>query len=483
MSDPDRKTWDGILAHLRSAHPVVCRQWFRELEPLGVASGSYGIRAHSALHKNYLRRECLDAFNDAVRSATGQLIGVRFLGPDDDASTFERPRRRRAPARAEMDGGAVLAPPAPVQASAPVAPLANTFSESIPPDYPDALPINPDFGFETFVIGPNNELAQAAALAVSAKPGRAYNPLFIHGDVGLGKTHLLQAVCLKVKQARPDAKVVYISCDGFMSQFMAAVQDGSMSEFRHRFRDVDLLVIDDIHFLAKRDRTQEEFFHTFNALYQNNRQIILSSDTPPEEIPQLEDRLVSRFKWGLVAKVDAPGYETRIEILRAKASLRGVALGDDVVCYIAQHIDTNIRELEGAITTLQMRASVERRAADLELAQDCLAELGAAPASDGPTIESIINAVSDFYSVRKADLLGKRRHKSISLPRQVSMYLAREYTRHSLEEIGAHFGGRDHTTVMHAVRTVKARRGGDADFEAIVRSLEQQVRRRRPGRD
>ncbi len=482
MSDPDRKTWDGIVAHLRSAHPVVCRQWFRELEPLGVASGTYGIRAHSALHKNYLRRECLDAFNDAVGAVTGQLIGVRFLGPDDDASAFERPRKRRPTSkRATPDEASVSERPTP--APAPEMFPAQTFSDSIPPDYPDALPINPDFGFDTFVIGPNNELAQAAALAVSAKPGRAYNPLFIHGDVGLGKTHLLQAVCLKVKHARPDAKVVYISCDGFMSQFMAAVQDGSMSEFRHRFRDVDLLVIDDIHFLAKRDRTQEEFFHTFNALYQNNRQIILSSDTPPEDIPHLEDRLVSRFKWGLVAKVDAPGYETRIEILRAKARLRGVELGDDVLCYIAQHIDSNIRELEGAITTMQMRAGVEKRDPDLELAQDCLAELGAAPASDGPTIESIINAVSDFYSVRKADLLGKRRHKSISLPRQVSMYLAREHTRHSLEEIGNHFGGRDHTTVMHAVRTVKARRGGDTDFEAVVRSLEQQVRRRRPGRD
>ncbi|MEZ6242504.1 MAG: chromosomal replication initiator protein DnaA [Phycisphaerales bacterium] len=469
---------------MRSAHPVVCRQWFRELEPLGVASGSYGIRAHSSLHKNYLRRECLDAFNDAVRSETGQLIGVRFLGPDDDASPFERPRKKRISSRPAGADGQTAPIPTPMPSHETILPReAPTFSDSIPPDYPDALPINPDFGFETFVIGPNNELAQAAALAVSAKPGRAYNPLFIHGDVGLGKTHLLQAVCLKVKQARPDAKVVYISCDGFMAQFMGAVQDGSMSEFRHRFRDVDLLVIDDIHFLAKRDRTQEEFFHTFNALYQNNRQIILSSDTPPEEIPHLEDRLVSRFKWGLVAKVDAPGYETRIEILRAKAELRGVELNDDVVCYIAQHIDSNIRELEGAITTLQMRASVEKRRADLELAQDCLAELGAAPASDGPTIESIIAAVSDFYSVRKADLLGKRRHKSISLPRQVSMYLAREHTRHSLEEIGAHFGGRDHTTVMHAVRTVKARRGGDADFEAVVRSLEQQVRRRRPGRD
>lgn len=479
MSDPDRRIWDDVLAYLRSSHPVVCRQWFRELEPLGIASGAFGVRAHSGLHQNYLRRECLDAFNDAVRSATGQLIGVRFLGPDDDASAFERsksksPKKKAPPAATEE------APPAPQPVSEGEAPV---FSESIPPDYPDALPINPDFGFETFVIGPNNEFAHAAAIAVSASPGRAYNPLFIHGDVGMGKTHLLQAVCLRVKQARPDATVVYISCDGFMSQFMGAVADGTMSDFRHRFRNVDLLVIDDIQFLAKRDRTQEEFFHTFNSLYQNNRQIILSSDVPPEEIPHLEQRLVSRFKWGLVANIQAPSYETRVEIMRSKAALRGVELDEQVACYVAQHMDGNIRELEGAMTMLQMQASVTGRKIDLELAQDALAGMGAAPAADGPTIESIIHTVSEFYSVRKADLLGKRRHKSISLPRQVSMYLAREHTRHSLEEIGAHFGGRDHTTVMHAVRTVKARKTDDNDFEAVVRSLEQQVRRRRPGRD
>ena len=483
MSDPDRRIWDDVLAYLRSSHPVVCRQWFRELEPLGVASGAFGVRAHSTLHQNYLRRECLDAFNDAVRSATGQLIGVRFLGPDDDASVFERQkaasgsRKRRSATPATPD-----TPPAqPAPAREPAAPPA--FSESIPPDYPDALPINPDFGFETFVIGPNNEFAHAAAIAVSASPGRAYNPLFIHGDVGMGKTHLLQAVCLRVKQARPDATVVYISCDGFMSQFMSSVQNGTMSDFRRRFRNVDLLVIDDVQFLAKRDRTQEEFFHTFNSLYQNNRQIILSSDVPPDQIEKLEQRLVSRFKWGLVANIQAPSYETRVEIMRSKAALRGIELDDKVACYVAQHMDGNIRDLEGAMTMLQMQSSVTGRKIDLELAQDALAGMGAAPAADGPTIESIIHTVSEFYSVRKADLLGKRRHKSISLPRQVSMYLAREHTRHSLEEIGAHFGGRDHTTVMHAVRTVKARKSDDNDFDAVVRTLEQQVRRRRPGRD
>ncbi len=482
MSDPDRRIWDDVLAYLRSSHPVVCRQWFRELEPLGIASGAFGVRAHSALHQNYLRRECLDAFNDAVRSATGQLIGVRFLGPDDDASAFERRASKPAKTKSARPDTPAPAPerPAPPRSEGE----SPAFSEAIPPDYPDALPINPDFGFETFVIGPNNEFAQAAAIAVSASPGRAYNPLFIHGDVGMGKTHLLQAICLRVKRSRPDSTVVYISCDGFMSQFLAAVQDGTMSDFRQRFRNVDLLVIDDIQFLAKRDRTQEEFFHTFNSLYQNNRQIILSSDVPPEEIPQLEQRLVSRFKWGLVANIQAPSYETRIEILRSKAELRGVELDNKVICYIAQHMDSNIRELESAITMLQMQSSVTGSAIDLELAQDVLSGMGSAPAADGPTIESIIHTVSEFYSVRKADLLGKRRHKSISLPRQVSMYLAREHTRHSLEEIGAHFGGRDHTTVMHAVRTVKARKSDDNDFDAVVRSLEQQVvRRRRPGRD
>ncbi len=458
MSDHDRGVWEGVLSHLRAEHPAVCRAWFADLHPLGVGSGSFGIRVASPHHLDYLRRICLDAFNDAVRTATGQLLAVRFLAQGEAWDSDGPPRAPRpAPARSEPAG----APPAPVHAG----------SERERLGGPDALPINPDYSFENFVPGPNNRLAHAAALGVADKPGFAYNPLFIHGGVGLGKTHLLQAVCISLLEANPQARIHYVSCDGFMTQFMNAVQSGRMVEFRHAFRDVDMLVIDDIHFLAKRDRTQEEFFHTFNSLYQDRKQIILSSDAPPDEIPDLEERLVSRFSWGLVCKVDKPGFETRVEILKRKAAMFGMTMPDQVATEIAQHIDTNIRELEGAVRHLQLTASVSKRPIDLAMARESLGNI-LPPARDAaPTIGQIINEVVTYYQIKQTDILGKRKLRSVALPRQVGMFIAREHTGHSLEEIGAHFGGRDHTTVMHAVKKIAEVRQSAPDVERALSTI------------
>jgi chromosomal replication initiator protein len=343
---------------------------------------------------------------------------------------------------------------------------------------PDALPINPDYSFENFVPGPNNRLAHAAALAVADNPGHAYNPLFIHGGVGLGKTHLLQAVCIKMLEDHPDARIHYVSCDGFMTQFMTAVQSGKMVEFRHAFRDVDMLVIDDIHFLAKRDRTQEEFFHTFNSLYQANKQIILSSDAPPDEIPDLEERLVSRFSWGLVCKVDKPGYETRVEILKRKAVMFGIEISDAVAGEIALHIESNIRELEGAVRHLQLAASVARRPVDLAMARESLGSLLPKGPEAAPSIEQIINEVVTYFQIKRTDVLGKRKLRSVALPRQIGMYIARESTGHSLEEIGAHFGGRDHTTVMHAVKKIAACRSTTPEVDRALATINDRLRTR-----
>lgn len=512
----DRSVLEDVLAITRDVHPQHTRKWFEELEPLGMASGAFGIRAQTDMHRDYLRRTCLDAFNDALRDVTGQLLAVRFLGPNDawdsPVTTVKKNAKdsiaSKAPAQAatsapkpnpSVDGTTTQEQP---ETTTPKAsdsniwadeagisanelqsrsstPIVHASSERARLDTSGALPINPDYAFDDFVIGPNNRLAHAASVAVSENPGFAYNPLFIHGGVGLGKTHLLQAICLKITQENPDINLHYVSCDGFMTQFMSAVQSGQMAEFRHTFRDVDLLVIDDIHFLAKRDRTQEEFFHTFNALYQANKQIILSSDASPEEIPDLEERLVSRFMWGLVAKVERPGFETRIEILKRKAEARGLMLPEPVITEIAHYIDTNIRELEGAITKLQIYANVEKRSIDLDLARDALGEEFAAAVSaqgTGPTIGRIITEISGYYSVKRTELLGKRRHKSIALPRQVGMYLARKYTRHSLEEVGAHFGGRDHTTVMHAVKTITTRSKEDESLHSDVLAIESRLR-------
>ncbi|GJM19701.1 MAG: chromosomal replication initiator protein DnaA [Phycisphaeraceae bacterium] len=467
MADPDRAIWEGILAYLRSHTPNICRQWFSELVPLGVAGGALGVRAHSDLHRDYLRREALDACNDAARTVTGQLLAVRFLGPDDPWD--DAPTAAAAPNKETFEARAPRAP--------------GRATERVAHSGTDNLPVSPDYDFDSFVVGPNNRLAHAAARGVCESPGSAYNPLFIHGGVGLGKTHLLQAVCLEIRQRTPDATIVFISCEAFLTRFMDAVQNGKMTAFRDQFREADVLLIDDIHFLSSRDRTQEEFFHTFNALHQAGKQIILSSDAPPEEIPDLEERLVSRFQWGLVAKVDRPGFDTRVEILKRKAQQRGLKLPDDVACHVAARLQTHIRQLEGALSTLAMNAAVEERDIDLELAQRALPGPAPAKASSGPSIEFIISTVVDYYRVKKTDVLGKRRHKSISLPRQVCMYLARTHTRHSLEEIGAQIGGRDHTTVIHAVRSIEAKRGGDTDFADVVSSLETQIRAAAAGRD
>lgn len=497
-----------MLAHLRRAHPAICRQWFEELEALGVAGGTLNLRAQSAIHRDYLKRTCAEAFNDALRTVSGRLLSIRFVGPEDDwgdAPVFGPSTATETVSTPEVETGlepAGVAPadetpviesplrePPPVMLTEsprievkPIAPGAGggtTGGQSRVTEHrrrhDEGLAINPDYDFGNFVVGPGNRLAHAAAVAVGESQGRQYNPLFIHGGVGLGKTHLLQAACLRILERTPHARVYYTSCEGFMTQFMDSVQSGQMSEFRHRYRDIDVLVVDDIHFLAKRDRTQEEFFHTFNNLYQAGKQILLSSDAAPEEIPDLEDRLVSRFKWGLVAKIDPPCYETRVAILKTKAKVRGLEFPDDCACFIAARIDSNIRELEGAITRVQIVASVENKPIDLALVKGALGDLND-EAPPEPSIQQIITAVTDYYRIRLSDLQSKRRPRSVTIPRQVCMFLARRMTKLSLEEIGGYFGGRDHTTVMHAVKAIDQRRETDDDFVGQLRAIEERIR-------
>ncbi len=541
MSDSDQQFWAQVLAHMRVHHSGTCRAWFDEIEPLGIGSGALQLRTSSAFHRDYLQAH-VEPFNDAARTISGHLISVRFLGPEDtpvlpaikakparenhlvETKPDSRPGNPVQPPRADSGSGvhgadtegqrpdasstaqrseSVLTgkgPPghaprdqslgnqAPGEGTDSTVSVPHAFVPPEPRPQPVEMPrhnagrpqsflINPDYSFDHFVVGPNNEFAHAAAMAIAANPGRVYNPFFIHGGVGLGKTHLLQAICLKLAQTTPMPVMHYTSCEAFVTQFIESVQSGEMSQFRHRFREVDVLVIDDIHFLAKRDRTQEEFFHTFNCLYQAQKQIILSSDAPPEEIPELEDRLVSRFKWGLVLKIEAPCYETRVAILKTKARLRGMPMPDTVAEYIANRIDTNIRELEGAIVKLHIQSTVEKRPIDLDLARASLGDVGREVIGE-PSIQSIISAVTEFYRIKLTDLQSKHRQRSITLPRQMCMYLARRLTRHSLEEIGGYFGGRDHTTVMHANRIVEAKRLGDVEFDAVLRSLEARIKKK-----
>lgn len=470
-----------MLAHLKTQHPVLCRQWFQEIEPLGIDGGVLRLRAQSLIHRDYLQRQCIEPFGDAAQTVSKHLLTVQFYGPDED------PPRSRTPSPA-LESMSELKPGAHHGHANGAAHDRNglgagtsrsttTWDIVSKPARTDthSLVINPDYSFDNFVVGPENRLAHAAALAVATNPGHTYNPYFIHGGVGLGKTHLLQAICLRIKEANPDAKIYYTSCEGFMTQFMDAVQAGEMAGFRHRFRDVDLLVIDDIHFLSKLERSQEEFFHTFNSLYQAHKQIVVSSDAKPEEIPDLEERLVSRFKWGLVSNVAPPCYETRVAILKNKARMRGMVLPDDCACLIANRINSNIRELEGVIVKLQVVASVENRPIDLAMVS---AALGENPVKNDKhiPIQIIINAVTEFFNVKLTDLQSKRRQRSIAVPRQICMYLARRHTRFSLEEIGGYFGGRDHTTVMHAIRTIEGRCEMDIDLGKAVATLESNIR-------
>jgi chromosomal replication initiator protein len=297
--------------------------------------------------------------------------------------------------------------------------------------------------------------------------------------VGLGKTHLLQAICQDMLRRDPGTRITYISCSTFMDVFHEAVRAGRMHEFRHRFRNADVLVIDDIHFLSRHEQTQEEFFHTFNALYQAGKQLVLSSDAAPSDIPDLEERLVSRFNCGLVARIDRPAYETRVEILKAKARLHGLELPDDVPAYVAARVDANIRELEGALARLRGIAMANGQPISLELAKQAIADPNPARGDEPaqPSIQQIIDAVTHYYDIKLGDLMSKRRHKSIALPRQVCMWLARKHTRFSLEEIGGYFGGRDHTTVMHAVRSVSSRSQSDPALGNDVARIEQALKR------
>ena len=432
--------WERIIRHVVSAGGHIIRPWFADLEPISLEHGLLEIQVPGRRERDYCQAKALRLFTEAAQIATGRLVGVCFLTRADAAEDV-------APADAvETDGLA------------------------------ESMRLSTDYTFDTFVTGPCNRLAHAACVAVSEAPGTAYNPLFLHGHVGLGKTHLLQATCQKISAAgRAAGPICFLSCETFVNHFIEAVERGQLNDFRYRYRHAGVLVIDDIQFLSDHERTQEEFFHTFNTLYQAQKQIILSSDRGPGDLQNLEERLVSRFNWGLVARMDRPSYETRVAIVRKKARLRGIEMPEGVVCFIAASIESNIRELEGAISKVTMLAQVMVQEIDLGVAEKALGA-DAEPRRHEVTIEDILSAVTARYNIRLAELQSKKRTRSVTLPRQVCMYLARQLTRHSLEEIGGYFGGRDHSTVLHANRAVEHLLNEDQQFLATVEMLTQQLR-------
>ena len=459
--------WGDVLESIRGQ--VTDSQyatWFANTRCRRIDEATVTIEVPNAFCQTWLQREYMTVLRQCLDGVDDQRREIVFeVAPKE--------------ARDDVDADTVV-----VESDQPLEQVVSVETGPVPPVPPAAvgrpvpsrtLNLNSDYTFDNFVVGPSNRLSHAASMAIVEQTGHAYNPMFLHGGLGLGKTHLMQAVCHALLARRPDLRLRYVPCEQFINEFIAALEKGQVEKFRNRCRQIDVLLIDDIHFLAHKDHSQEEFFHTFNALYNEHKQIILSSDCPPKEIPTLEERLVSRFKWGLVCEIEQPTFETRMTIIRKKAARQGTTLlPDAVVELLAAGLQTNIREIEGAVTSLLSRAAILGEQITVDLAQATIAGL-AGPRKRRVTIDRIIAAVTAHYGVRLSDLQSKKRAHSITLPRQVCMFLARSYTNHSLAEIGGYFGGRDHSTVLYATDKIGKLLDIDAELRLAVREMRSEL--------
>jgi len=448
MSHPSLQTnlWETVKCDLKGLFPDdVFQMWFLETTEDSVTLAVPNDFAAIWIHDNYL-----DLITQRMRMTAGRMVQVNLRKADNHSATSQ--------ARAT-----VVAKPAPKRTL--------RYDERSA----TAGSLNPRNTFENFVVGPNNQLAHAASLAVSQSPAQAYNPLFIHGATGLGKTHLMHAIGHSILQRNPDAKIAYLSTEKFTNEYIHAIQENALTKFRQRYRNVDVLLIDDIQFLSGKERIQEEFFHTFNDLFESQKQIVLSSDRPVTEIATLEARLVSRFQWGLSADIQSPDFETRVAILRTKANTLKIELPVAVIEFMAQHISKNIRRLEGALIKISSYAALTGKPLDLATAESLLKDVLMEEAQNRLNIEGIQKRVADHYQIRHSDMTSKRRPNAIAFPRQIAMYLCRQLTRHSLQEIGEAFGGRDHGTVIHAVKTVENMMEQDDSVRGSVDFLKTQL--------
>jgi chromosomal replication initiator protein len=442
--------WTEIASALRAEVTAdIYDRWFKETELVEMSPEHLTLRVPNDIYRYWIEDNYLTPLRTAVLMTLKGAREVRFIS----AGMSQVPDHTPEPTR----------PAAEVEAEEPEErAVANGF--------------NPNNTFETFVVGTNNEFAAAACRAVSENPGKVYNPLFFYGGVGLGKTHLMHAIGQHLMVTRK-MKVSYVTSEKFANEFIDAIQTNSLVKFRKRYRMVDVLLIDDIQFFANKGRSQEEFFHTFNTLFDGRKQIVLSSDRPPAEIGNIEPRLVSRFEWGLTAELQIPDVETRTAILRKKASTLGIKLDPEIIQFIAENIRTNVRRLEGALMRVAMLASLGGPPPTMERIETLLKDLLAEEARRAVNVEQIQKRVAEHFDVRFADMTSKRRPKNIAFPRQIAMYLARELTKMSLVEIGDAFGGRDHGTVLHAYRLVRERMGDDEKIRQVVKFLSDQLHR------
>jgi chromosomal replication initiator protein len=400
-----------------------------------------------------------DLIQEAIDLQALEFDDVVFVTAADDPSV---PPQRK-------DGGF-----GPLSAYAPTAPPAQPqrLPEQARFDWSTAAQLNSRYTFENFVIGNGNQFARAAALAVAERPSRAYNPLFLYGGVGMGKTHLMHAIGHEVKRRQPSASICYVSAEKFTNEMITSLRNDRMTSFRDRFRSVDVLLIDDIQFIAQKERTQEEFFHTFNALHESMRQIVIASDRPPKELAEIEDRLRSRFEWGLIADIQPPDLETKVAILQKKAESEQVVLPTDVALFIASNVRTNVRELEGALVRLIAWCQLNRMEITLAATQQCLKQFIDMQVRK-ITIEAIQRAVAEQFGMKISDLKQKNNSRNVVVPRQIAMYLAKQMTEASLPEIGRQFGNKHHTTVMHSIAKIDEQRRTDKDLHRMVNKLQE----------
>ncbi|HEX8712167.1 MAG TPA: chromosomal replication initiator protein DnaA [Terracidiphilus sp.] len=403
-----------------------------------------------------------DLIQEAIDLQSLDLDDVSFVTAEEDPSI---PPHRK-------DGG--FAPVPAHAATAPHPPIPARVPEQARFDWSTAAQLNPKYTFDAFVMGNGNQFARAAALAVAERPSRAYNPLFLYGGVGMGKTHLMQAIGHEVKRRQPVSSICYVSAEKFLNELTTSLRNDRMTSFRDRFRTVDVLLIDDIQFIAQKERTQEEFFHTFNALHENMKQIVIASDRPPKELAEIEDRLRSRFEWGLIADIQPPDLETKVAILQKKAESEQVHLPIDVALFVASNVRTNIRELEGALVRLVAWCQSYKMEITLASAQQCLKQFIDMQVRK-ITIEAIQRAVAEQFGMRISDLKQKNNSRNVVVPRQIAMYLAKQMTEASLPEIGRQFGNKHHTTVMHSIAKIDEQRRADKDLHRTLNKLQDQL--------
>ena len=443
--------WDEILLNIKEEHDITdvsYKTWLLPLKPYSVDKDILTILVPDDLFLNYVKKKYEFLLKFTIEEVTGFQCEIKFILKD---SVKEETNEKK---------------------------LINNTAASVSQLAIQNANLNPRYTFDTFVVGKNNNLAHAASLAVAESPGEIYNPLFIYGGVGLGKTHLMHSVAHFVLKNNPNAKILYVTSEKFTNELIDAIRNKnnvSTTEFREKYRNNDVLLIDDIQFIIGKESTQEEFFHTFNALYEAKKQIIISSDRPPREIETLEDRLRSRFEWGLTVDIQPPDYETRMAILRKKEELEGYNIDNEVIKYIASNVKSNIRELEGALTKIVALSKLNNREINIELAEEALKDLISPNAAKEITPQLIINVVSEHFGINSLDIIGQKRSKELVFPRQIVMYLCGERTTESLQNIGKALGGRDHTTIIHGTKKIATEIKNDENLKNTIEILKKKI--------